>query len=318
MRIEYHRTLIADRERNRALFAALKQVIKKGETVVADIGAGTGLIGLMAARLGARDVYLYEMAEVAGVAAQIVKQNRARNCHVMPCSSLDMVDPPRVDVVISETLGNYAFEEHMIQTLADARARHLKLAGTIIPARVRQFVAPVIADRFDKELRAWGHVGADLGIALDLGVAQAMSLNNIYVRTLMPADLLAGGDSALAWDEVDFSASQPNSPNRKGEASWPITSDVVIHGLGVWWEAELVAGVRLSTAPHAPRTHWEQLYFPLLSPVSCLAGDTFRATLASRSSEEEGTHLAWKVSRLDKRGKALERQSLDLDKGYLP
>ena len=50
MRIEYHRTLIADRVRNDAFKAALSRVIRKGETVVADIGAGTGLLGLMAAR----------------------------------------------------------------------------------------------------------------------------------------------------------------------------------------------------------------------------------------------------------------------------
>lgn len=318
MRIEYHRTLIADGVRNAALFAALEHVIGKGETVVADIGAGTGLIGLMAARLGAREVYLYEMAEVAGVAAEIVKKNRARNCHVMPCSSLDMVDPPRVDVAISETLGNYAFEENIIQTLNDARARHLQRGGTIIPARVRQFVALVVSDRIDKELHAWEHVGAELGIALDLRVARDMSLNNIYVRTLAPSDLLANGESAAAWDEVDFNAAQPNSPNRKGEAAWAMASDVVIHGLGVWWEAELVPGVRLSTAPGAPPTHWEQLYFPLLSPVSCARGETFKAVLSSRSSAEEGTHLAWKVSRHDAGGKALERQALDLDKGYLP
>ncbi len=318
MRIEYHRTLIADRVRNRALFAALKHVIRRGETVVADIGAGTGLIGLMAARLGAKEVYLYEMAEVAGVAAQIIKKNRARNCHVMPCSSIDMVDPPRADVVISETLGNYAFEENMIQTLADARARHLRRGGTIIPARVRQFVAPILSDRFDKELRAWRHVGDDLGIALDLNFAEGMSLNNIYVRTLKLGDLLANGDSAVAWDEVDFMATQPNSPNRRGEAAWPLESDVVVHGLAVWWEAELVPGVTLSTAPDAPQTHWEQLYFPLLSPISCRRGEVLKAALSSRSSEEEGTHLAWKVSRLDAQGKALERQSLDLDKGYLP
>lgn len=318
MRIEYHRTLIADQVRNRALFAALKQVVRKGETVVADIGAGTGLIGLMAARLGARDVYLYEVAEVAGVAAQIIKQNKVRNCHLMPCHSTEMVDPPRVDVAISETLGNYAFEENMIQTLNDARARHLKRDGTIIPARVRQFVAPVVSDRFEKELCAWGNVGVDLGIALDLSFAQAMSRNNVYVRTLRPGDLLANGDSAVVWDEADFTADQPNSPNRKGEAVWSFGSDVMVHGFAVWWEAELVPGVTLSTAPDVPQTHWEQLYFPLLSPLQCQRGETLKAMLSSRSSEEEGTHLAWKVSRLDKQGKALERQSLDLDKGYLP
>ena len=53
MRIEYHRTLIADQVRNEAFFAALKAVIVPGKSVVADIGAGTGLLGLMASKLGA-------------------------------------------------------------------------------------------------------------------------------------------------------------------------------------------------------------------------------------------------------------------------
>lgn len=318
MRIEYHRTLIADRVRNRALFAALRKLIRKGETTVADIGAGTGLIGMMAARLGAREVFLYEMAEVASVAAEVQKRNRARNCHLLPCSSLEMVDPPRVDVVVSETLGNYAFEESMIATLNDARSRHLKKGGTIVPARVRQFVAPVTADRFERELSVWDDVGPDLGIELDLSVAGRMSRNNIYVRKVAKKDLLDHGNSAVQWDEVDFNQNSSNSQNRKGEAAWRLGADAAIYGLSVWWEAELVPGVMLSTAPDAPATHWEQLYFPLLSPLSCKHGETLKATLASRTSEAEGTHLSWKVARLDARGKAIERQSLDLDKGFLP
>ena len=46
MRIEYHRTLLADRVRNAAFHAALKRVIVKGETTVADIGAGTGYFSM--------------------------------------------------------------------------------------------------------------------------------------------------------------------------------------------------------------------------------------------------------------------------------
>ena len=95
MRIEYHRTLIADRVRNAAFEAALRAVIKKGKTTVADIGAGTGLLALMAVKLGAREVFLYEAAEVAGVAAKVLKANGARNCHLIPCHSTEMVEPPR-------------------------------------------------------------------------------------------------------------------------------------------------------------------------------------------------------------------------------
>jgi len=310
MRIEYHRTLIADRVRNAAFERALAAVIKNGETTVADIGAGTGLIALMAAKLGAREVFLYEAAEVAGVAAKVLKANGARNCHLIPCHSTEMVDPPKVDVVVSETLGNYPFEEHIIETLNDARRCFLKPGGTIIPRRLTQFAAPVVCDRIDRELGAWDATG------FDLSAAKAMSLNNIYVRTLARKELLDGGASATAWDEVDFAAT--NRSSRKGEARWRLKAPANVYGFATWWRAELTPGVTLATAPGDPPTHWEQLYFPLLSPIAAKAGETVAIGVRSRTSVEAGTHVAWVVTQHDAKGRQLARQSMNLDKGFLP
>ena len=312
MRIEYHRTLIADEVRNAAFEAALAQVIRKGETVVADIGAGTGLLGLMAQRLGAREVHLYETAEVAGVAHEILKRNGARNCHLMPCHSTEMQNPPRADVVVSETLGNYAFEEDIIETLNDAVKRHLVPGGVVIPGKLAQYVAPVTSDRFHTELTAWERVGR----GIDLSFAQTMSLNNIYVRTVTPDDLLDRGRSARQWDDIDFS--RTNRTTRRGDARWKLDKDAVIHGFATWWVAELVPGVTLSTAPDAPRTHWEQLYFPLLRPVRCRGGDTIALSIRSKSSQRTGTDMAWSIVRTDRSGKPHDRQAMDLGKGYLP
>ncbi len=310
MRIEYHRTLIADAKRNDAFKRALQAVIKKGETTVADIGAGTGLLALMAAKLGAREVFLYEAAEVAGVAAKVLKANRARNCHLIPCHSTEMQDPPQVDVVVSETLGNYPFEEHVIETLADARRRFLKPGGIVIPRGLTQFVAPVVSDRIHREMSAWDDCG------FDLSVAKTMSLNNIYVRSLAPKDLLNGGESAVAWDTIDFGVT--NRSSRKGEAHWRMTAPAGIYGFATWWRAELVPGITLSTAPGSPRTHWEQLYFPLLEPLQAKAGETVTVELRSRTSMDAGTHVAWTATQSDAKGRQLARQALNLDKGFLP
>lgn len=312
MRIEYHRTLIADKVRNDAFFAALKSVIEPGKTVVADIGAGTGLLGLMAAKLGAKQVYLYETAEVASVAAKVINANRARSCQIFACHSTEFDNPPKVDVVVSETLGNYAFEENIIDTLHDARRRHLKPGGILIPSRVTQFVSPVIAPRIDKELRAWQRVGH----GLDLSAAETMSFNNVYVRTLQPGELLRNGADAKAWDEVDF-ASDSRS-HRKGEVSWKIADPQTVYGFSYWWTAQLVPKVTLSTAPGAPPTHWEQLYFPLQEPIAVKKGERVSLSLRSKSSEEGGTHLAWTAVHLNAGGSLLRRHAHDLDKGYLP
>src|SRR5262249_28382748 len=155
MRIEYHRTLLADRVRNAAFHAALARVIVKGETTVADIGAGTGFLGFLAAKLGAKRVDLYEAAEVAEVARRLLRRNRLANCRIAKAHSTEVASPERVDVVVCETLGNYPFEENIIDTLNDAHARFLKPGGLIIPASVEQFVCPVTAERLYRELTVW-------------------------------------------------------------------------------------------------------------------------------------------------------------------
>jgi protein arginine N-methyltransferase 1 len=190
---------------------------------------------------------------------------------------MDMDDPPRVDVVVSETLGNYPFEENTIETLNDARCRFLKTGGVIIPGRLEQFVAPAVSERIHSELSAWEEVEFDI----DLSPAMTMTLNNIYVRSMAPKELLDNGASAKTWDE-------------------------------------LVPGIVLSTAPNAPRTHWEQLYLPLLKPMKASGGETVTISLRSRTSMEEGTHVAWTATRLNAKGQRLEHQALNLDKGFLP
>jgi len=312
MRIEYHRTLIADRVRNQAFHDALARTIRKGETTVADIGAGTGLIGLMAAKLGAREVILYEGAEVAGVAAATLKANRTKACHLMPCLSTEMEDPPRVDLVVSETLGNYALEENIVDTLLDARRRHLKDGGAIIPARIRQFVVPVVSDRIHTELAVWDEVG----FGLDLSAARQMSLNNVYVRSFKASELLDDGAAAEVWDTVTLGSD--TRANRKGEASFTLSAACTIYGFAYWWEADLIDGITLSTAPDKPRTHWEQLYFPLEAPISPEAGERVLVTLRSRSSEEAGTHLGWTAVHFGRDGASKSRQAMDLDKGWIP
>jgi protein arginine N-methyltransferase 1 len=312
MRIEYHRTLLADRVRNAAFHAALERVIVKGETTVADIGAGTGFLGFLAASLGARRVDLYEAAGVAEVARRMMRHNRLKNCRVFEMHSTEVLSPERVDVIVCETLGNYAFEENIVETLNDARKRFLKPGGTIVPAGVRQLACPVVSARFFDELAAWDSVG----YGLDFGPAKAMTLNNIYVRGCAARDLLDGARAAAQWDALSFD--RPNKTARAGEASWAFGANTTVYGLAVWWTADLAQGISLSTGPLDARTHWEQLYLPVLAPLAVAAGQTLVARIRSTSSYARGTNVAWTLAVRDGAGRELSRQALDLEKGFLP
>src|SRR4051812_36752137 len=77
-----HRAMALDGTRNAAYGAALRQAIGP-ESVVLDLGAGTGLHGVMAAKLGAKRVYLVEPEDVIAVAEEIVRANGLQ--HTVRC-----------------------------------------------------------------------------------------------------------------------------------------------------------------------------------------------------------------------------------------
>jgi protein arginine N-methyltransferase 1 len=305
MLIEYHRTMLADRPRNDAFYRALKSVIRKGETVIADIGAGTGLLGFMAEKLGARAVFLFENGPIVDVALKLAKANKMKTCSFFHGHSTEAVDVPMVDVLVSETLGNYGFEENIIETMNDAK-RFLNPGGVVIPQSLAHAACPVIDGRFFEELGVWD----DVGYGLDYTIARKMSLNNAYVRSFVAADLLDGGKAAQVWDSVDFR--KKNSSTRRGRLEWKVKKSATIYGVALWWNCTLVPGVDLSTAPSAPKTHWEQLYFPVLEPIEVKKGDLFVAELSSHSSYEGGTDLNWRF--IHNGGAA---QVMGLRKGYL-
>jgi protein arginine N-methyltransferase 1 len=214
--------------------------------------------------------------------------------------------------VVCETLGNYPFEENIIATLNDARARYLAPGGSTIPAGVEQLACPVVSARHWRELTAWDEVG----YGLDLAPARVLSLNNIYVRWFEAGDLLEGGAAAAAWDAVTFD--RRNRTTRAGEAIWRPGRRVTVYGLALWWRAELAPGVVLATGPLDARTHWEQLFLPALAPIALEAGQSLAAQLRSTTSYERGTNVTWTLAVRDRSGRELTRQALDLEKGYLP
>ena len=312
--IELHRKLLGDQVRNEAFHAALKSVIVPGKTTVADLGAGTGFLSFLARRLGASHCTLVEYTDTLDLAQELARQNRIDGLAFIKGHSGELKRPPKVDVVVSETLGNYALEEGLLETLADAR-RYLKKNGVLIPCALQQLVAPVLAPRLQDEIDVWPGVG----FGIDLAEARTVSLNNMYVRRVLAADL--GGDESLAkgWDELRFTASDEPAPSlRRRSLHWPAKQlgGRTVYGWALWWVCELVPGIAISTAPSAPATHWDQVYLPLLSPLTAGDGEALELTLTSDTRPEAGLRVGWRTRRL-REGKALHTQDQDIIRGRL-
>src|SRR5688500_1642029 len=308
MSIEFHRRMLADRVRHEAFRAALKQAIDPGNSTVADIGAGSGVLAFFARELGAREVWLYDPGPALGLAELVAARNGIEGLHFVPERSLDVEEPPQVDIVVAEVLGNFAYEEDVLETLRDAQ-RYLRPGGTLIPASITQWVAPVAADRFERDLRSW----RDVGFGLDWSDAEHMTRNNLYVFAIAPEDLLA--DAAVSWDSLDFQG--PIESRRTGRATWRPREASTIFGFALWWECTLAPGIVLSTSPYAARTHWDQIYLPLLRPVAAEARDELVLALESETGGGEGgIEVRWTV-RQERGERLIAEQALAIALGWL-
>ncbi|HZP13150.1 MAG TPA: class I SAM-dependent methyltransferase [Nevskiaceae bacterium] len=309
--IEYHRKLLGDRVRNAAFHEALKRSIKPGKTTVLDIGAGTGFLSFLARKLGAQQCTLIEYTDMLDVAEAIARANRFDGLALIKGHSGELRGLPKFDLVVSETLGNFALEEGMLETLVDAR-RFLARGGQIMPMRLRQFVAPVVRPRLQKEVDVWRDVGFDI----DLAAARAIALDNMYVKAVTRADL--GGSTAHAqqWDELDFRPSaRPPSSLRHAQLSWSARKlGSRVFGFALWWECELVPGVTLSTSPSAKPTHWEQIYLPLLELLVLQPSDRIELHLTSDTRPHTGLDVQWKT--IHRRGsRTISTQQQNIAKG---
>lgn len=306
--IELQRKLIGDKVRNDAFARALKKSIKKGISTVIDLGSGTGFLGFLASRYGAKSVTCIESGEIVKISRALAKRNKITNCTFIARHSTEIKDLPKADILISETLGNYALEENIIESIEDAK-RFLKPDGIIIPAKLYQYVCPVVSDRLQKEIDVW-----EAGYDLKFDEAREKTLHNIYVKTVKKEDLLAGKDAIRQFDEVDFF--KKNASQKTAEQTWTCTTPMTIYGFALWWNVELTEGVSLSTSPYEKPTHWEQIYLPLLSSVSLQAGDRLIWKLTSDSRWKTKINLVWTVTHNDAAGKKISEQALDMRKGY--
>ena len=303
--------MIGDRVRNAAFERALAKVIVPGESVVADIGAGTGVLSFFARKLGAKECILYEYGDILHLAKILARENGITGLRFVAEHSAHAKHPVRADIVVSETLGNFALEEHIIETMNDARKRHLKEGGILLPSRLTQFVAPVCSPRFHREIDTW-----DLSTyALDFSAARETAFHNIYVRTVLPEDIFDGETSVRECDDLDFY--QENESRRTWTVEWAMPKAGESFGFVLVWEALLTEGITLSTSPFTAPTHWEQVFMPLPEYLPWMAGDHLALRVTTDTRLQIGTNVTWQARVLREGKEVVSSPLMDMRKGHI-
>ena len=274
--------MIADETRTNAYARALQAVVRP-DSVVVDIGAGTGILSLLACRCGARKVYAVEPSDAIAVAKEIAQMNGLGDrIEFIQAMSIDVTLPERADVIVSDLHGVLPpFEQHLT-SIIDARQRLLTSRGTLIPARECLWAAIVEAPRlYDRLVRPWTleHTG------FDMTAARRIATNTWEKADVDPDQLIS---EPACWASIDYNIVQ--SPDVSGTVMACARRDAVGHGLIVWFDAVLHDGVGFSNAPGQQALIYGAGFLPFSSAVDLEAGDSIAVSLQANLI---GTDYVW-------------------------
>jgi len=274
-----HRIMLQDETRVRAFESALKDAVKPGD-IVLDVGTGTGILAILAARAGARKVYAVEPTGVANTARKIVeKSGLAGVVEVLNARIEDARLAEKADVIVFEWMGALGNDENMFPVFLRARDAWLKPGGKMIPARVTAWMAPTEDAVLDNERRFWlsKPYGADTSPVWGV-FADELRYASHHV---MEENLLADPVRLWDFDGQRGTVAEADSP-RVAEMKFVCTRDGRADGLAGWFDAVLSGGVRLTNAPAAPPTHWGRVVFPLEKPYEVKKGDVMEVKFMER------------------------------------
>ena len=279
------RGMLADVHRTGSFARAIAAVVTPGMTV-ADVGCGSGILSLFAARAGAARVHALEATRMIEDAAEVARANRlADRIDFIPGDARNFVAPDGVDAVIGEWVGMYLFEEwRHFDAFAAVRDRCLRAGGIVMPRRVRLHLAPIDDSRLYIERGpgfwerpVWG---------FDFGLVHRRQLDRTR-RIIVKADHRAVLDSYCILD-LDCATADSRAYFFAYEAQTRLSHAASCHGMLGWFELDLGPGIVLSTSPQSIDTCWHQSYFPF-EQLQLQAGDLLHTCVETAPDAETGT-----------------------------
>ncbi|MFE0041975.1 L-histidine N(alpha)-methyltransferase [Streptomyces albireticuli] len=291
---DFHSLMLGDDLRMNAYRAAIAEAVRPGATVL-DLGTGTGILARWALEAGAARVYGIDLNEsvLADAVDRLKAAGHGDRFHPLCGLSFDLDLPERVDVVLSEIMGNLADNENAAAILDDARRRFLRPGGTMLPRQIESYLVPVAAERAQAQLTGPGpqdaggpaafagllrRRGADSPFDLYYDVIVPIRCHLAAPRVVRTYDLTAPGGA----ERTDYRVPLVYTARRDG----------VLTGFKGYFVATLSDTVALDISgddigSRTTSDSWKHCYLPIAEPVPLRRGDRIAVSF-SRSRPGSG------------------------------
>jgi SAM-dependent methyltransferase len=286
-----HRVMLEDHVRTDLYRRAIEATVRPGD-VVLDLGAGTGILSLFAARSGARKIYAVERTAMARIARLLVARNGAASRVEVIEAPIEYVTlPRRVDVIVSEWLGAYGVDENLLPLVLLARDRWLKRGGRLLPHRVTAWIAPIRDGDIEAEQEFWH--GRPYGVDLSV-VARAVDEAR-WSQSPLPADRLVATPRLLWSHDLYTCATERAWLPSRASLTLDAARDARLNALTTWFSADFGGDLTLTNSPDAPPTHWGRYVFPLERSLAVTRGTPIAIEFVCIPAGPGYCHTAWSV-----------------------
>ena len=271
------------------------------DKIVLDVGCGTGILSMFAARAGAKQVIGVDAADIVHKAREIIAANGLSHIITVLHGKMEEVKLPvdKVDIIISEWMGYFLLFESMLPSVLYARDRYLRAipsadqpiseATGVYPNLARMYLAGIETSKAKREKVDWWK---DVyGFNMSCLIHESEKFQSSTVEIVRPDQVVTSTTQLKEWDiqtckdgELDFSQEFELSVTKSDE---PFTGFMVYFDTPFTFHTQ--HPINLSTAPIADRsplpeltTHWQQSVFYLAKPLQVKAGDKIQGKLTAK------------------------------------
>lgn len=262
--------------------------------VVLDVGSGTGILSLFAARAGAKHVYGIECSEIVRIARMIAVANGLDNRVTFVEGKAEEITLPveKVDIIISEWMGYFLLYESMLDTVLKCRDKWLAEDGLMFPDKAHLYLAAIEdADYKEEKVGYWDSV-----YGLDFSCVKKCIMEEPIVDTVDEGAVATTSSCVL---EIDLSTCTPEDLDFCAGYTLHLRRKDFLHAFVAWFDvvfSKCHKPVVLNTSPHNRYTHWKQTVFYMEHVLVGEVGDTVKGLIAVKKNKKNPRDLDIKIS----------------------